>query len=256
MVGGAMVDVFPVTWSAGDTGPGDTCRVTVFGKTPDGEAACVHVRFTPYFFVEMPRGTSEAQCRLHMARWAQRFDTIPEKCRAVSRASLWGFRGGAKGLFAQVVFPSMEAFRKARYGIAKEFDTYEAAVDPVMRLFHLRGVGPCRWMAVANAREPDRMVADVDVELECNFTDVSPSDRTTRPPLVFASESMPRNSRRCGSPQLLLPALTPRPGDFPVQVSTSRPGRTRAASRWGPTPPTTSFKFRRPFSATATRSRF
>lgn len=256
MVGGAMVDVFPVTWSAGDTGPGDTCRVTVFGKTPDGEAACVHVRFTPYFFVEMPRGTSEAQCRLHIARWGQRFDTIPEKCRVVSRASLWGFRGGAQGLFAQVVFPSMEAFRKARYGIAKDFDTYEAAVDPVMRLFHLRGIGPCRWMAVANAREPDRMVADVDVELECNFTDVSPSGRTTRPPLVFASECAPGPPVRVTSAvaQLLLPALTLL---APArQVSTSRPGPTPAASRWGPTPPTTSSRSPPPFSGTATRSRF
>ncbi len=55
------MDVFPVTWSAQDDGPGETCRITVYGKTADGRSACVHVRFTPFFYVKMRRGLSEAQ---------------------------------------------------------------------------------------------------------------------------------------------------------------------------------------------------
>ena len=200
------MDLFPVTWSAGDTGPGDTCRVTVFGKTPDGRAACVHVRFTPFFYVELPKGTSEAQGRLQLTLWAKRYELLDDKCRVVSRTSMWGFRT-KPGVFALLVFPSIAAFRRARWGIGKEHGgTHEAAVDPVVRLFHLRGIGPCRWMRVTNGTRPATLVADVDVELECGHLDVAPSDRMTRPPLVFASESRAAPSM---APSLLRVTLSP-----------------------------------------------
>ena len=183
------MDVFPVSWSAGDTGPGDTCRITVFGKTPDARAACVHVRFTPFFYVELPKGTSEAQGRLQVTQWSKRYELLEDKCRVVTRTSLWGFR--KPGLFALLAFPSMAAFRRARWGIGKEHGgTHEAAVDPVVRLFHLRGLGPCRWMRVARHSSPATLVADVDVEVECGHVDVGPSDFKGRPPLVFASECL------------------------------------------------------------------
>lgn len=182
------MDVFPVTWSAGDTGPGGTCRVTAFGKTPDGESACVHIQFTPFFYVAAPNGFSEARCRPLMAEWAKRFDAILEQCRVVKRRSMWGFQNGEQRAFVQLVFRSLDNFRRARYTLAREHDTYEGAVDPVIRLFHLRGLGPCRWLRVARWREPKFMVADVDVEVECSLGDAGPSPRTDRPPLVFASE--------------------------------------------------------------------
>jgi hypothetical protein len=191
------MDVFPVTWSAADSGPGGTCRVTVFGKTPAGEAACVHVRFTPFFYVEMPAAFSDAQCRPLLAQWGKQYDLLADKCRVVRRTSLWGFRAGRAAPFAQLVFPSLEAYRRARYGLARGGnDTYEAGVDPVVRLFHARGIGPGRWMRVDRHAPPRTLVADVDVEVECAFTDVRPGDLKTRPPLVFASEPPPRRCLR------------------------------------------------------------
>lgn len=183
------MDVFPVTWTAGDTGPGGTCRITAFGKNPAGESACVHVGFTPFFYVLAPPAFSEAQCRPLMASWAKRFDAVADKCRVVMRRDMWGFRNSQERPFVQLVFRSMQDFRRARYTLAREYDTYEGGVDPVIRLFHLRGLGPSRWMRLARWREPTRLVADVDVEVECSFLDVGPAaDRVDRPPLVFASE--------------------------------------------------------------------
>lgn len=208
------MDVFPVTWSAGDTGPGGTCRITVFGKTPDGDAACVHIKFTPFFYVQLPPGLSEAQCRPMLARWGQRYDLLDSKCRIVRRASLWGFQNGKTGLYAQLVCGSLEAFRKARWGIAKDHETYEGSVDPVVRLFHLRGIGPSQWVRVAAHREPAHLVADVDLEIECNFTDVAPSDRTTRPPLVFASWDIEARSATGRFP------VADNPDDNLIQIAT------------------------------------
>ncbi|NBU16825.1 MAG: hypothetical protein EBS48_07405, partial [Actinobacteria bacterium] len=209
------MDVFPVTWSAGDTGPGGTCRVTCFGKTPDGRSACVHICFTPYFFVEMPVQWSEQRCRLFVAECCQQHDCVQGASRVVSRTSLWGFRNGRKGLFAQLAFRSMEACRGARWKLGRRHPTFEAAVDPVVRLFHVRGVAPCRWMRVATSRAPARLVADVDVEVECDFTAVGASAVASRPPLVMASWDIEARSATGKFP------VADNPDDNLIQIATA-----------------------------------
>lgn len=210
------IDVFPVTWSVGDTGPGDACRITACGKTPDGQSACVHVAFTPFFYVLGPKGFSEPRCRPLMVEWAQRYGALLDKCRVVRRRSIWGFRNGEQRLFVQLVFPSLQAFRRARYGLARDKqETYEGGVDPVVRLFHLRGLGPCRWMRVARHHPPRAFVADVDVEVECSFLDVAPSKRADRPPLVFGSWDIECRSASGGFP------VADRPEDRIIQISTA-----------------------------------
>lgn len=212
----APLDVFPVSWSVGDTGPGGACRITAFGKTPEGQVACVHVRFTPWFYVEMPAGRSEAMCRPLMAKWAKTLDLILDRCKFVRRASLWGYRGGKTGLFAQLVFPSLEAFRQGRRAVAGEkLDTYEASTDPVVRLFHLRNIGPCRWMRVQRHAPPAMLVADVDLEVECGYADVGASPITSRPPLVFGSWDIECYSASGGFP------VGSNPADQLIQISTA-----------------------------------
>lgn len=183
------MEFFPVSWSSGDTGPGDTFRVTAFGKTPDGDAVCVHVRFTPYFFVRLDDDWSAARGRLFVAEAARKYGALPERSCVVERASLWGYDGKKTRLFAQLAFGSLTDFRRARYRLKSDgHKTFEASVDPVVRLFHLRGIGPAQWVRVGAWADPARLVADVDTEVECAFTALCPSDRVDRPPLVFASE--------------------------------------------------------------------
>ena len=211
----APMDIFPVTWSAGDTGPGGTFRVTAFGKTAEGEAACVHIAFTPFFYVEGPAGFSPAQCKPLLAGWAKEFNALADKCRVVMRRSIWGFRNGREQPYVQLVFDSLENFKRARYRLARKYDTYEGGVDPVIRLFHLRGLGPCRWMRVSRWREPKFMVADVDVEIECAFADVGASERADRPPLVFASFDLEAVSATGKFP------VADNPEDKLIQISTA-----------------------------------
>ncbi len=218
------MDIFPVTWSAGDTGPGDTFRVTCFGKTPVGDSACVHIRFTPYFFVEMPAAWSEQRCRLFLAECCQKHDCVQGRSQIIVRKSLWGYQNGRQQLFAQLAFDSLAACKRARWRLSDPkgggsaegaYKTYEASVDPVVRLFHLRGIGPCRWMRVAGWAEPKHLVADVDIEVECVFTAVGPSDRTTRPPLVYASWDIEARSASGRFP------VADNPDDNLIQIATA-----------------------------------
>lgn len=224
----ADTDVYAVRWAAADgDGGGDAggggCRVTAYGKTPDGRSACVHVRFTPYFFVEMPEAWSESRVKLFIAECCRKYDCIASKSMCVRRKSLWGYQGERLRAFAQLAFDTLAAHRRARYSIRRDtwsapghtFVTYEAGVDPLVRLFHLRNVVPCGWFRVTNGREPERSVSTADVELECALTEIGPSPLAQRPPLVFASWDL-----ECVSATGKFP-VADNPHDHLIQISTT-----------------------------------
>ncbi len=231
-------DIYPVGWSvadvereaageAGEVGDaGDAvkaCYITAYGKTPDGRSACVHVRFTPYFFVEMPESWSESRMKLFIAECCRKYDCIAPKSIIVKRKSLWGYQGGTTKAFAQLAFDTLAAHRRARYTIKKDtysapghaFVTYEAGVDPLVRLFHLRNVAPCGWFRVTGGSPPEHLTSDVDVELECLLTAIGPSPITQRPPLVFASFDL-----ECVSASGKFP-VSDNPNDYLIQISTT-----------------------------------
>ena len=209
------MDVYPVSWTAADSGPGDTCRVTAYGKTPDGKSACVHIRFTPFFFVELPPAWNEARGKLFVVETAQRFKCDPGKSRIVRRSSIWGYTGGKTALFALLAFDSIASHRRARYALRKEYATFEASVDPVVRLFHLRDLAPCRWFRVSAYTRPHKLVALVDEEVECALAAIGPSPVTTRPPLVLASWDL-----ECFSATGKFP-VADNPHDYLIQISTT-----------------------------------
>jgi DNA polymerase delta subunit 1 len=218
------MEVFPITWSAGDVEDCNAFRVTVYGKLPDGREACVHIRFTPYFFVEMPRDWSLARCRLFVTEAAKKHG-CNARSTVVERVPMWGFCAARPRRFAQLAFDTQRAFTRARYGLAREgHSTYEACVDPVVRLFHLRGIGPARWMRVAlrggaaadgSTSGPAVPVADVDVEVEVDFTAVGPSDLRCKPPLVLASWDIEARSASGKFP------VADNPDDNLIQIATA-----------------------------------
>lgn len=221
----AAVDVYAVRWAAADVGCEDTtrCFITAYGKSPDGRSACVHVRFTPYFFVEMPEAWSESRIKLFIAECCRKYECIAAKSMVIRRKSLWGYQGGRLKNFAQLAFDTLAAHRRARYSIRRDtysapghaFVTFEAGVDPLVRLFHLRNVAPCGWFRVTGGREPDCLAAAVDVELECSLADIGPSPLTRRPPLVFASWDL-----ECVSATGRFP-VADNPDDYLIQISTT-----------------------------------
>lgn len=203
------MDVYPVTWSVTDTN--DTCRITTCGKTIDGSAVCVHIVFTPFFYVGYDGSLAEGQ--LLMTTWSKKYDIANSKI--VTRKTMWGFTNGRTSHVIQLTFESLAAFRKARYGIGREFQTYEAMVDPLVRLFHLRGIQPCAWIHIRTWHDPEVPTADMDLELETSFTNVGPSECTARPPLVYASWDIEARSATGRFP------VADNPEDNLIQISTA-----------------------------------
>ena len=214
------LDIFPVDWTSGDVVPEDPkedpwYRITAFGKTPAGESATLHVRFTPYFFVELPSDWSEARGRLFVTETVGKHRGVASKSMLVRRKSAWGFTNNAARLMAQLAFPTKSAAQQARRALAKQHQTYEATVEPLIRVFHLRKISPAGWISASGCQPPKRREANTDVELETSFERLSPGVHGTRPPLVIASWDIETYSESGKFP------LPENPRDYLVQISTA-----------------------------------
>lgn len=190
------MDVFPVDWQAGDVVESEddegTFEIAAFGKTPDGLTACVRIRFHPYFFVRVPDHWSAPATKLWILQAVKEHGCVPEFCVPVRRKSVWGYSAAAQHL-VQLAFPSAAAARRARHRLARtQGGTYEASVDPVARLCHLRGLSPAGWLRVTGGQQVSHALrrSRCDVETRVFFLNVGPSPpevAALRPPLVLAS---------------------------------------------------------------------
>ncbi len=212
------MDFFPVDWYHEDVFPesGEPYfRLVTCGKTFDGMSVCVHVRFTPYFFVEVPSEWSDARSRLFATETAKKHGGIGPKCIPLERKSAWGFSGGAKKKLVQLAFPTMRAARFAKKTLSRDHQTYESSVDPLIRVFHLRNVSPASWIHVSRHWQPQHSIADVDLEIETSFELLGPSAETRQPPLVIASWDLEVYSESGKFP------LADNTGDCIIQASTA-----------------------------------
>lgn len=211
------VDVFPVDWIEEDVDEETPWyRIVTFGKTPDGKSVCLQIRFTPYFFVELPREWSEARGKLFVTETVRTYDGIPSKSLVVKRKSAWGFTNGQTRLMAQLAFSTRAAAKRARYALSKQHQTYEASVEPLIRLYHLRSISPAGWIRATGCTPPvDPVGTGVDIELETTFDKVFPSDLAVQPPLVIASWDIETYSESGKFP------LPENPSDKIIQISTA-----------------------------------
>lgn len=220
------LDFFPVDWTCGDVDvPGAKgrreCRVTACGKTPEGVEVCVHATFTPFFYVAVPPTWSEARTRSFVAETAAAHGGVMSRCVPVHRKSAWGFDGGRRRAMAQLAFPTLAAARRARKTLARKHDTFEAAVDPILRVLHLRDLAPAGWVRVAAGKHVDvpdaQRTSRCRREVACSFDALSacPDPPTTPPPLVVASYDIEVMSSTGAFP------LAERPGDHVIQISTT-----------------------------------
>lgn len=214
------LNIFPVDWTSGDVIPENPkeepwYRITAFGKTQTGESATLHVRFTPYFFVELPPDWSEARGKLFVTETVQKHKGIGPKSVLVRRKSAWGFTNNTVKMMAQLAFPTKLAAQQARRALGKQYQTYEATVEPVIRMFHLRNVSPAGWISASGCYAPKRHEANTDIELETSFERLSPSALDTRPPLIIASWDIETYSESGKFP------LPENPRDHLIQISTA-----------------------------------
>lgn len=227
------MDFFPVDWSSGD-GPGGlpweaqsprsrrgdaesddggSCfRVRVVGRRADGACVVAHIDWNPYFFVDISRGAGDAAARLELLGLVRRWGAVPDACCVVRRKSMWGFTNGETVRVGQLAFPTLRAAQRARYGLKRaNTTTYEASVDPLVRLFHVRGVKPGAW---ATVRPRETHVDDAGaVHVLAGFRDLSPCARADKPPLRIASWDL-----ECYSESGNFPIAT-NPSDKIIQIA-------------------------------------
>lgn len=183
-----MLELFPTDWQARDED--DRFIITVTGKTPDGQAAVVHISFTPYFFVELPRGCGAGQAKLFVAEACTKHKALPALSRTVERVSMWGFTNGTKRQLAQLAFPTLRHMKWAARDYRRAGrETYESSVDPLLRFFHIRDIAPASWIAIKSHAPVDGedAVSRAPLEVTTHFDQVFPAERASRPPLVLAS---------------------------------------------------------------------
>lgn len=197
------MDFFAVDWWAGDrAAPGaedddDAPRFLVrgAGKDPRGRAVVVEVDFYPYFYVDLPAAStsSDAGRRLAVLDMVKRHGAVPGLSTPVQRKSMWGFTNGARRWLAQLAFPSASAAARARWAFKRaRVQTYEAAVDPLVRFFHVRGVKPAGWTRLDLGGGGGGVVTgdgtpDDPLRVALDFRRVGPSERRDKPPLLIAS---------------------------------------------------------------------
>ena len=187
------MDFFALDWSVGDDPKTERCIVTAHGKTLDGLAVCARIAFFPYFFVEVPSTWSLGRQKLLVTEAVTRYGAVQQYSLPVQRKSLWGFTNGEERPFVQLAFPSIRLSRRARQVAKNEWrmKTFEADIDPLVRLLHMRSLPPAGWVHISAFTEvppdTDARVSRADVEVTALFSALHASSVAAPPPLVIAS---------------------------------------------------------------------
>ena len=214
------MEYYPVDWRSHDVESphsGDWFRIISCGKTYDGKSICVQIRFTPYFFVEIPESWSIPRAKLFSTETAMRYDAIRSSCSVVKRKSAWGFDNGKLRTMVQMVFKTHAGMKKAKYGLKNQYQIYESNVDPIIRLFHVRELSPSGSVVVRNFTVIDECdkISTCDIELFVDFVSVFPGESTVAPKLVISSFDIETYSSARKFP------LPENEGDYVIQVATT-----------------------------------
>lgn len=189
------IALFPVDWGIHDIEYNGMTRAEIhaWGKSREGVSTLLRIAFTPYFFVRTP-GWSESRQRLYISEASQKYKAIFHSSVPVKRVPLLGFTNNSPTNFIQLAFPTVEAFKRAKYGIPREhLATYEANLDPLLRFFHVRNIQPAHWIRATDVtaidpEDPSRVSKPCVHEYVTDFKHVEPAlDITDVPPLVIAS---------------------------------------------------------------------
>jgi DNA polymerase delta subunit 1 len=217
---------FPVDWRIQDVDLSKTtkeCRVVGVGKTFDGTSFAAQIAFTPYFFVEIPMGTSQSHRRRLLGDICEKYGAVKAKCTIVERTRLLGFSGGQKAPFLQLTFPSLATFKRARYDLPKNhafknFPLYESNVDPLVRFFHVTGIVPASWVGVvASTPVTTEPLTRASIEVITHFRNIKtcPDMDKRIPPLILASWDIECFSADGGFPN------ADKEGDQIIQIGTT-----------------------------------
>ena len=194
-----MVVFQALTWEARDTEECDEHLISIFGKTEDGKSVCLTTSFTPYFFVKLPKGTSEQDVQ----SLYKELNTLRPGCLVsyslTRKKDVWGFQNNEKFAFMHLNFNSVVSRRKINSlfmynGDFKKYKVYESNLDPVLRLMHRTGIESTGWLDTGLSCVRSHL-ATVDIDLFCNdWKTLKPVEKTTTAPFVVGSFDIEANS--------------------------------------------------------------
>jgi DNA polymerase delta subunit 1 len=131
---------------------GIRCEVIAHGKTRDGKDAMLRIPWTPFFHVEVPiRNQSVLGAKSFFMTLCDTTRGIKrDLCRVVKKKSFVGFRNSETRYFVCMVFDSLAAWKRAKYNY--KHTLYEAALDPLIKFFHVSGLTAAGWISIGSHR--------------------------------------------------------------------------------------------------------
>lgn len=213
-----MVVFQALTWEARDVD--DEHLISILGKTEDGKSVCLTTTFEPYFFVKLPRGTTERDVRILFDELNELKPDHVTSYSLVEKKDVWGFQNNEKFAYMRLNFKTLLDRRKVNSVFAynnkfRNYHVYESNIDPVLRLMHRTGIQSTGWLDTGNDCVRAHL-AKVDIDLWCNdWTTLKPVDRDDIAPFVVASVDIECNSSTGKFPDAGIP------GDACFQIALS-----------------------------------
>ena len=213
-----MVVFQALTWEARDTD--EEHLISIFGKTEDGKSVCVTTTFDPYFFVKLPRGTTQQDVKILFNELNRLRDNSVTSYSLTRQKDVWGFQNNEEFNYMHLNFKTLEARRKINSLFMynnefKKYHVYESNLDPVLRLMHRTGIQSTGWLDTGSSCIRSHL-AKVDIDLWCNdWTTLKPVSRDDIAPFVVASVDIECNSSTGKFPDANIP------GDACFQIAVS-----------------------------------
>jgi DNA polymerase delta subunit 1 len=192
-----MVVFQALTWEARDVD--DEHLISILGKTENGKSVCLTTIFEPYFFVKLPRGTTEQEVRLLYNDLNKLRPDHVTSYSLTKKKDVWGFQNNETFAYMRLNFKTLVDRRKVNSIFTynsnfRKFHVYESNIDPVLRLMHRTGIQSTGWLD-AGSECIRSHIAKVDIDLWCNdWTTLKPIARDDIAPFVVASLDIECNS--------------------------------------------------------------
>ena len=204
--------------------------IQMFGLNEEGETCSIQVEdFKPFFYVmvndKWNTSTKNSFLAFIKKKIGKYYENSITDCLIIKRKKLYGFDGGKEHKFIKFEFKNMGSYNKVKnlwytdYNKGHKLfknglhfentDTklYEAAIPPLLRLFHIRDISPSGWIALPKKKTieiTDNKRTTCNYEFIVNYKDIiALNDRETRVPYKIMSFDIEASSSH---------------GDFPVPI--------------------------------------
>ena len=194
-----MVVFQALTWESKDTE--DEHQISIFGKTREGKSVCVTTNFSPYFFVKLPKNTTQQRLQIIYNKIDKACPGCLTSYNTIRRKDVWGFQNNEQFPYMQMFFTNLAARRMVAGRLRRplpdehvKLKLYESNLDPVLRLMHRTGIQSTGWLDTGEECDPGYF-ANVDIDLHCkNWRQLKPVDIAETAPFVVASLDIECNS--------------------------------------------------------------